>query len=262
MCCSEHAVLNVPAPVIEMLARYRHLQGTQGHGWGEDTFPDLFTWARFSLLGETFDEFAESGDWARGVRAAIDGSTPTPGVVVVILGAGDGYKIAHGGTLTGLRGRHVSIDVVVLADADRDGALDIDGVPLEVAAGQAGLRTLDIDPTMGAVVLRAGADERRVRCVEPARAGRLSLSAPECARWSVLDGRGRGWFPVGVPAKWDVNHQAYFHAADIEFDLPVGDWRVVAARGIEFERQEFTVAVAEDETSSVRWEPVRRFDGP
>jgi hypothetical protein len=57
MCCSEHGVLNVPGPVIEMLARYRELQRTQGHGWGEDTFPDMFTWARFRVLGPAFGEF-------------------------------------------------------------------------------------------------------------------------------------------------------------------------------------------------------------
>ena len=262
MCCSEHATLNVPPPVIEMLARYRQMQRTQGHGWGEDSFPDMFTWARFSLLGEAFDEFAASGDWAQAVRAAVGDGGPAPGIVVASLDADGGFDVARGPALTGLPGRPVSIDVIVLADADRDGALDIDGVRLEVAAGQATLRTLDIDPASGDVVLGAGGDERQIRCVEPARAGRLALSAPACTRWSVLDERGRGWFPDGVPGKWDVNHQPYFHAEDIEFDLPVGIWRVVAARGIEFERQTFTVGVAEGETSSVGWEPVRRFDPP
>src|SRR5262245_38594927 len=111
MCCSEHAVLDVAPPVIEMLARYRHLQRTQGHGWGEDALPDMFTWARFSLLGAAFDEFAARGEWAAAVRAAIAEHAPRPGIVVVDLAEQD-LAVAAGEPLQGLPGRPVGVDVV------------------------------------------------------------------------------------------------------------------------------------------------------
>jgi hypothetical protein len=260
MCCSEHGVLNVPPPVIEMLARYRQLQRMQGHGWGEDALPDMFTWARFSLLGAAFDEFAARGDWAQAVRAAVGEGKPEPGIIVVRLDGDGGFHVDRSEVLRGLPGTPVGVDVVVLADPESDGSIDIDGVRLAVAAGQAGLRTLDLDPAAGAVVLAAGGERREVRCVQAAAAGRLALWAPQCSRWSVVDEWGRGWFPDGVPAKWDVNHEPYFHAGEIEFELPVGVWQVAAARGIEFERQTLTVWVVAGEKASVRWEPVRRFD--
>jgi hypothetical protein len=260
MCCSEDEVLGVPAPVIEMLARYRQMQRTQGHGWGEKTFPDMFTWARFSLLGEAFDEFAATGDWAQAVRAAVGDGDPAPGIVVVSLAADGGFDVASDQRLVGLAGNPVPVDVIVLADAEQDGVIEIDGVTLEVAAGQAVLRTLDVDPAVGAVNLVRGGDRREVDCVQAAAPSRLAVTAPRCVRWSLTDEQGRGWFPDGVPGKWDVNHQPYFHAQHVEFELPVGVWRVVAACGIEFETQTFTVNVAEGEASSVRWEPVRRFD--
>lgn len=260
MCCSDDEVLGVPAPVIEMVARYRQMQRTQGHGWGEEALPDLFTWARFSLLGEAFEELAATGDWAQAVRAAVGDGEPAPGIVVVSLAADGGFDVASGPSPTGLAGRRMPVDVIVLADAERDGTIEIDGVALDVAAGQAGLRTLDVDPAAGEVTLVAGGHRRDVGCVRAVAPGRLALRAPRCARWSVLDKQGCGWFPDGVPRKWDVNHRPYFHAGNVEFELPAGAWQVGAARGIEFEAETFTVRVVEDEASSVRWEPVRRFD--
>src|SRR3712207_5112872 len=251
MCCSERAVLSAPPRVIEMLARYREMQRTQGHGWGEDAFPDMFTWARFSLLGPAFDEFAVTGDWAQAVQAAVGDGEPAPGVVVVSLGADGTSKVASGPALTGLPGKPVAVDVIVLGDADWRGGVEVNGERLEVGAGQAGLRTVDLDPAAGAVLLAVGGDRTTVRCAQAAPAGRLALKAPYCARWWLLDEQGTGWFPDNAPVKWDVNHQPYFHADEIELDLPVGAWQVVAARGIEFERQVFSVRVVEGETSSV-----------
>ena len=61
MCCGGDRVLDLPPAVVEMQARYRRLQETQGWGWGEESLPDFFRWARFSLLGPAFDGFAASG---------------------------------------------------------------------------------------------------------------------------------------------------------------------------------------------------------
>lgn len=260
MCCSEDEVLGVPAPVIEMLARYRQMQRTQGHGWGEDAFPDMFTWARFSLLGDAFEEFAASGDWAQAVRLAVGDGEPAPGIVVASLAADGSFDVASGPSPTGLMGTPVAIDVIVLADTEHEGTIEIDGEALHVAAGQAGLRTIDIDPREGTVTLVAGGQRRKVRCALAAAPGRLSVTAPRCVRWSIVNEQGLGWFPQEVPKKWDVNHQPYFHAEHVELTLPAGPWRVTAACGIEYETQTFTVNVADGALSSVRWEPVRRFD--
>lgn len=260
MCCSEHAVLNMPPPVIEMLARYRLLQRTQGHGWGEDALPDLFTWARFSLLGGAFDEFAATGDWAQAVRTVIANRDLPPGFFVITLGSDADFTVAGGPELRGLSGKHVDVDVIVLADAGRNGVLEIDGVVLEVDAGQVGLRTLNLDPAVGKVTLATATVRRTIECARAVAAGTLALSAAHCARWSVVDERGVGWFPEGVHAKWDVNHQPYFHADELEFSLPVGTWQITAARGIEFERAVFTVIIIEGKSTPVYWDPQRRFD--
>ena len=51
VCCDDDAALDLPPAVIEMLARYRRMRAEQGVGWGEEAFPDMFRWARFSRLG-------------------------------------------------------------------------------------------------------------------------------------------------------------------------------------------------------------------
>ena len=64
MCCDDDAALDLPPAVLEMVARYRRMRAEQGVGWGEEAFPDMFRWARFSRLGPAFTEFAAFGDWA------------------------------------------------------------------------------------------------------------------------------------------------------------------------------------------------------
>src|SRR5215212_1144515 len=56
--------------------------GRAGVRLGEDALPDLFRWSRFSLLGPAFDEFAQSGDWAAAVRAAVGENSLPAGVAV------------------------------------------------------------------------------------------------------------------------------------------------------------------------------------
>ena len=258
MCCSEHTKLDAPPAVIEMIARYRHLQRTQGQGWGEDQFPDAFTWARFSLLGPAFEEFAASGDWAAAVRAAVDGAAPHSGIVVVDLAAGT-PDITAGEPLSGLTGKPISVDVVVLGSAAGD-TVEVDGAEIVVPSGGVGLRTVDVDPAVGSVRIVRGANRHDVECARVAVAGRLALSAPQVSRWSVVDDQGSAWFPDGAPHKWDVDHQPYFHTDTATLDVPVGTWRVTAARGLEFERTSWTLEVAADATTTVAWEPIRRFD--
>src|SRR5688500_17131141 len=112
MCCGEEEELGLPPAVIEMLARYRRLRDEQGFGWGEDALPDFFRWARFSMLGPAFDEFAASGDWSAAVRAAIGDEVPA-GLVVVSLAADGGLTAAAGPPRPVIRGATVPVDVVL-----------------------------------------------------------------------------------------------------------------------------------------------------
>ena len=68
MCCESGERLDLPPRVIEMLAHYRRLLADEGWGWGEDALPDVFRWARFSLLGPVFEAAQRTGDWPSAVR--------------------------------------------------------------------------------------------------------------------------------------------------------------------------------------------------
>ena len=79
MCCQETKKLDLPAEVIEALARYRRLLGERGWDWGDEQLPDFFRWARFSLLGPVFEAVAATGDWAKAIRSVI-GDDVRPGI--------------------------------------------------------------------------------------------------------------------------------------------------------------------------------------
>ena len=55
MCCEATATLRLPPEVIEAQAHYRRLRDERGWDWGDEQLPDLFRWARFSLLGAVFE---------------------------------------------------------------------------------------------------------------------------------------------------------------------------------------------------------------
>jgi hypothetical protein len=260
VCCGEDEVLNLPAAVIEMLARYRRLRDEQGFGWGEDALPDLFRWSRFSLLGPAFDELAQSGDWAAAVRAAVGHDLPPAGVAVVSIAAGGQLRVRSGSLRVGLAGRPRPVDVLLLSAADRDLTVSVGGVAVLVPAQGVELRTVDVDPADPVVRLRCGAHRAALVAIEEAAPARLRLSAPACSRWSVTDGTGGAWFPDGAPAKWDVEHRPYWHGQDLTLDVPAGPLHVVVARGLEFQRAEFDVHVGAGETAEVAWHPERRFD--
>ncbi len=260
MCCGADEVLDLPPAVIEMLARYRRLRDTQGFGWGEDALPDLFRWARFSLLGPAFDEFAQSGDWAAAVRAAVGEDPPPAGVAVVSIAAGGQLTVRAGPRRLGLGGRRRPVDVLLLSAAGRDLTVSVGGDVVPVPAGGVGLRTVDVDAADPGVELRCEGRSAAFVALDPAPAARLRLRAPVCARWSVTDGTGGAWFPDGVPAKWDVGHRPYWHGQDGTLDVPAGPLHVVAARGLEFQRTEFDVHVGAGQTAEVAWNPERRFD--
>jgi hypothetical protein len=195
MCCEHAQALDLPPAVIEMLARYRDLQRRHGWDWGEESLPDSFRWARFSLIGPVMDRVGEDGDWAGAIRSVI-GEGPVPAGIVVI----EGDRVRTGPPRPLIAGHTVPIDVI------RDG--DIETVDVGAA------------PFHGAV--------RRYDSAE------LRLLAAECSRWSVTDETGGAWFPEGVPHKWDVRGRPFFHAAEATLSVPAVPLMITCTRGLEF----------------------------
>jgi hypothetical protein len=260
MCCGADEVLGLPPAVIEMLARYRRLRDEQGFGWGEEALPDLFRWSRFSVLGPAFDEFAQTGDWATAVRAAVREDSPPAGVAVVSIAAGRELTVRPGPRRVGLAGRPRPVDVLLLSAADGDLTVSVGDVAVPVPACGVGLRTVDVDAADPTIRLRCDGHQAAFVALDAASAARLRLSAPACSRWSVTDGTGGAWFPDGVPAKWDVAHRPYWHGQDLTLDVPAGPLHVVVARGLEFQRAEFDLHVDAGQTTELAWHPERRFD--
>jgi hypothetical protein len=258
VCCDDDAALDLPPAVLEMVARYRRMRAEQGVGWGEEAFPDMFRWARFSRLGPAFDVFTASGDWAGAVRAAVGDEVPA-GVALVTVAADGGLTARTGAPRPVVPGTTVPIDVVLSSMAGRDLVVTVDGVEAPVPAGGAGLRT--VDATADAITLTCGDSTLALPATVAAAPATLHLSSPDGARWSVTDATGGAWFADGVPAKWDADDRPFFHTdpGTTALRVPAGPLHVVAARGLEFERAAFDVAPAAGETVTVEYEPRRRF---
>jgi hypothetical protein len=233
MCCDHGDTLDLPPPVIEMLARYRRLHDRQGFGWGEQALPDMFRWARFSLVGPVSEAAAASGDWPGAVRDVIGPDVPA-GIVVVRVDDTDAVTVRVGPARPTVAGTAVPIDVVVDSAAGRPVTVTVAGEPVTVAAGGAGIATID---AVGPFDVVAGGHRLTVDgAVTVHPAATLRLSAPHCARWSVTDPTGGAWFPTGLPPKWDATHRPYFHARAALLTVPTGRYAVSCGRGLEYER--------------------------
>jgi hypothetical protein len=260
VCCQETKTLGLPAEVIEALAHYRQLLDERAWDWGDEQLPNLFRWARFSLLGPVFDAFAATGDWAKAIRSVIGEDVPA-GVVVVRVDEGGGLQADVGPARPAIAGHMVTIDVVVDSAADADLSLTVAGHEVRVGPRGAAIETIDLDggDPVFTVVLdneALGVDD----AIRPSAAAELRLSSPRCARWSVTDCSGGAWFPEGVLAKWDVHHRPFFHCHDVTIVVPAESLHVVCTRGLEFERTELDVLPAADETLLVECDPRRLFD--
>jgi hypothetical protein len=90
----------------------------------------------------------------------------------------------------------------------------------------------------------------------------VQLTCPDGARWSVVDVAGGAWFAEGAPQKWDAADTPFFHTGpgSTTLAVPAVPLRIVAARGLEFERQEFALEPAAGTKVSVEYAPARRFD--
>lgn len=262
MCCGDELESGLPPAVVEMVARYRRMRAEQGFGWGEDALPDFFRWARFSRLGSVFDEFAASGDWAGAVRAAVGDAVPA-GLVLVTLADGGELVARTGPPRPVIVGGTVQIDVVLDSRLDRDAVVTVGDESVAVAAGGAGLCTLDCDVATDPIAVTCGDERLQVRdAVTAVACATLRLTSPHGARWSVVDATGSAWFATGVPRKWEAADRPFFHTGPgtATLAVPAGPLRVVAARGLEFERQEFDLDPAPGETVALAYRAARRFD--
>ncbi|WP_163507331.1 CehA/McbA family metallohydrolase [Fodinicola acaciae] len=258
MCCHETTTLDLPAEVIEALAHYRRLRDRIGWDWGDEAMPDVFRWARFSLLGPFFDALERTGgDSAAAVRQLIGDEVPA-GVVVVTVSESGALAARRGAARPVIAGHRRQIDVIVDSALDREISLVVAGQDVTVAPRGAAIVVTDVHDAFD---LRFGEVRLEVTdAVRPCEAAELRLSASGCARWSVVDSTGGAWFPDGVLRKWDIHHRPFFHADTVTLAVPADDLRVACTRGLEFDRTEFEVRPEAGRTVTVECEPSRLID--
>ena len=231
MCCHCDEELELPAPVIEMLARYRQLQRERGWDWGAEGLSAQFRWARFAYLGPVLDRLGDDPDWAGAVRSVLAERAGASGIVVVEVDAEGGLTAFAGEPRPSAPGVTVPIDVIIYSAVPA--RVTVDGHPVTVAADGAAVQTLDLAGPSFEVV--HGANRLVVdNAVRIGAAAEVRLVSPACARWSVTDGTGGAWFPEGVQPKWDVRNRPYFHAADVTLTVPATPLTVRCTRGLEF----------------------------
>ena len=255
-------MLDQPPAVLEMLARYERMRREQGFGWGEEDLAEFWGWARFSRLGPAFADFAVSQDWAAAVRTAV-GDHPPAGVVRILVAADGSLSARTGPPRPVVRGVTAQIEVIVDSAADDDVAVMVDAQEVAVPPAGAGFVLLGIEADAPPIAVRRGGHVLAVAdAVQPVAAAQLALTSADGARWSVVDPTGGAWFPDGVPQKWDAADVPFFHTdpGTTLLTVPALPLLVVAARGLEFERQEVTVEPAAGTTATVEYAAERRFD--
>jgi hypothetical protein len=256
MCCDCTDEMELPAEVIEMIARYRHLLRERPEDWGDDQI-EMFRWARFSRLGHLLAAFAETGDWPAAVRAVI-GDRPPSGVVLVGL-THDGLTVTVGSPRLAISDHVTPFDVVVDSLLDADCVVAIGAHTVRVPAQGVAVQT--VDASSGLRIATETHSTTVSSAVRTAAAGWLQLRSPRCTRWSVVDTSGGAWFPDGVLQKWDVHHRPFFHAHDVTFRVPAGEeLTVICARGLEYERIEQSVIATAGTSVTVDCDPPRRID--
>jgi hypothetical protein len=251
--------MELPAGVIEMLARYHRLLDERGWDWGDDRL-DVFRWLRFSEFGPVLDAVAATGDWPKAVRSVI-GDHPPAGVVLVRIGQDSKPRADVGPARTAIAGRTVDLDVVVGSAADADLTLVVAGREVRVAPQGVAVERVAVDGTDPVLTVASGGETLVVKgAVRTAPAAELRLSSPRCSRWSVTDASGGAWFPEGVLAKWDAHHRPFFHGHELALAVPAEPLHVVCTRGVEFDRAELDVHPVEGGTVTAECDPPRLFD--
>jgi len=259
MCCQATETLDLPADVIETLARYRRLLKDRGWDWGDEQI-DVARWARFSQYGPINYAFMATGDWAKAIRSVIGVDVPA-GIAVVHVDEHRNLHAEIGPARPAIAGRSIKIDVVVDSAADAELVLTVAGREVHIAPKGAAVETIEFDGTDGVFSITLDGQTLDVEgAIRTACATELRLSSPRCARWSVTDSTGGAWFPDDVLAKWDVMHRPFFHGDDVTLVVPAESLHVVCARGLEFERIEIDVTPSAGETRVVECDPRQLFD--
>src|SRR5437763_6262789 len=166
MCCGATDTFDLPAEVIEALARYEQLRTKRPFDWGDDRI-EFFRWGQFLRLQSVFELFVESGDLVAAVRTALRQEVPA-GVVFVRVDGPDRELIAKcGPPVIAFAGQPVTIDVIVDVEPTTTQRFEVDPDHPSFTFAYDG-RTVDVDVEI-----------RTVPSGEP------RLTSPRCARWSV-----------------------------------------------------------------------------
>jgi hypothetical protein len=256
MCCDPPAADRLPPAVAAMLASYQALAAERPADWGGevdgyDRAHPYSRWLGNRLLAAVFS--MQLDDWPQTVRACLGDPLPA-GLVVATLDAG-GTGLRAGPVPYVVEGGDVEVAVLLDSQLDRVAEVEVDGVPVRVAAGGV---ELVVRTVAGAGPLLVGGAS--APAAEPAARARLRLRARGPSRWSVVDDRGGAWFPEGRLPKWDFHDRPLFHGNDLVVDVPAVPLTVTCTRGMEFATAETTVRPQAGTTTEAELEPERLYE--
>ncbi|MFG1695516.1 CehA/McbA family metallohydrolase [Nonomuraea sp. NPDC049309] len=148
--------------------------------------------------------------------------------------------------------------ISLLFDSRRDEpcTVSVDGAQRVLAPRGAWLAEADRD----SVITVDGERVRLDSLLRPVLAARLRLSAGMPCRWSVVAEDGSGWFPDGVPHRYDYHGRPYFHGDDLVVEVPCLPLTVRVARGMEYGERELALTPAPGTERLVELAPERLYD--
>ncbi|MER6947641.1 CehA/McbA family metallohydrolase [Nonomuraea sp. NPDC000554] len=271
----------LPETVAEALHEYGRLLGEHGITWGEPEISYVKLFATRRVLptaltdrfwrlvverlterhpGEPLDHLGTllaEPDYDELLRDTLDGELPGH---LAALRVTDTGAVLEGAThvVLGGAGANGGPPVPLLVDSRRKHAVvvGVDGVRRELPGRGAWL--VDVAPhaelTVDGVPVELG------RLTRTAPRARLRLVAGVPCRWSVAGAGGQGWFPDGVPHRYDFHGRPYFHGDDVLVDVPAEPLTVTVARGMEHGEDSVRVEPEAGEQRLVRLAPPRLYD--
>ena len=186
---------------------------------------------------------------ATGRRPCARWSAPTARGIVVVRVL-EGGRVHCGPPRPVVAGVPMPLDVVVDSAVDREVAVVVAGEAFTVAAGGAGVATVDVDgPPARDRRRRAGVARRRRRSD-----GRRRAAAARGPLRALVGHRrhGRRVVPRRRAAQVGRPRAAVFHADDVTLTVPSTPLTVTCTRGLEFERRRAEVTAGETLSRSNR----------
>jgi len=256
MCCDAPEAALLPPPVAAMLEGYRSRNAERPNDWGAEADGVARGQGYARWLGAEVLKAAFAGrdrDWPEVVRRCLPDPLPA-GLLVAVLDAG-GVELRTGPRPYALPGGTVEVAVLLDSRLGEATEVQVDGVPVRVAAGGVelvtvggpGARTVAVGPATAV----AG---------QPADRARLRLRARGPSRWSVTDDHGGAWFPPGRLPKWDHHGRPMVHGNHLVLDVPAVPLTVTCARGMEFDTAATTLTPEPGTTTDVELEPARLYE--